>query len=338
MTWTYLYRLALRLLPAHLRQKHGAAMEALFARELERAREHGPLQSALVGTAGLWDAVRRSAYEQLRESHDADVDHSPPRLRRYAGSFATAFVALTGVLLASFATRQLPAMASHAATRGIVAEAILLAVPSIAALTIPMSVFVAVLWQLTRRDARGALAALARERNGVRRLAVPVIVGAVGVALLSFVVTAEIVPRSNARLEAVLAQGTTTPNDRMMTIGELRAAARSVRPSAEPMAIARATRYEVEIQKKLALPAACIVLALAAIAIALSVPRGGAVLVIVASLAVFSAYYVLIMTGETLADRLVISPFLAMWGPNLLLLGVAMLAVSARRNAIARAP
>jgi hypothetical protein len=66
MSWTRTYRFALHFLPAALRRKHGSAMEALFARELQRAREQGRLDGVLAGTAGVWDVVRRGAYEQVR--------------------------------------------------------------------------------------------------------------------------------------------------------------------------------------------------------------------------------------------------------------------------------
>ena len=367
MSWTSLYRLALQLLPTGLRRKHGLAMETLFARELIRARARGRLYGALAGAAGVWDVVRRGVYEQVRQSRDAasevrddrpqerwsmDVNGPKPAganlgephlpqpttrqlLRRHAISFATAVAALTALLLAIFATRQLPALHAPGTPSSALAEALLLAVPFTAALTIPMAVLVAVLWEFTRLGADGTLAAARRERSGVRSLVFPVLGAAAGVAALAFVVTAEIVPRANERLVAVLTGRSTGPTDRMMTIGELRAAARTVRPATEPLALARTARYEIEFQKKLALPAACVVLALFAIAIALSVPGGGAMLVAGASLAVFSAYYVLMITGESLANRLVISPFVGMWGANALLLAAALLAVSRPRAPLA---
>jgi lipopolysaccharide export system permease protein len=137
------------------------------------------------------------------------------------------------------------------------------------------------------------------------------------------------------RLVTVLTHRETAPSDRMMTISELRAAARSVRHDSEPTARARAARYEVEIQKKFALPAACVILALAAMAIALRVPRGGVGLIVGASVAVFGAYYVIFVTGETLANQLVISPIIAMWGANALVLAGALLALSTRRASLA---
>jgi lipopolysaccharide export LptBFGC system permease protein LptF len=39
----------------------------------------------------------------------------------------------------------------------------------------------------------------------------------------------------------------------------------------------------------------------------------------------------MLVTGETLANQLVISPFIAMWGANALLLTGALLAISKRR-------
>lgn len=42
----------------------------------------------------------------------------------------------------------------------------------------------------------------------------------------------------------------------------------------------------------------------------------------------FGAYYVILVVGETLVDRLVISPVVGMWGANLLLLVLAVVAAS----------
>lgn len=380
MSWTRAYRLTLHLLPAGLRRKHGPAMEALFARNLGRARERGRVHGALAGAAGVWDVVRRGAYEQLRPARDPAGEHhddrSPDRwnlgahgpqpaganfggphmpppttralLRRHAASFAVAFVALTASLLAVFASRRVPALSARGVPAGTIAEVLLLAVPFTAALTIPMAVLIAVLREFTRLEADGTLAAARRERRGVRRLVVPVLGAAAGVAALAFVVTAEIVPRANARLSAVLAGGAAAPSDRTMTIGELREAARTVRPDSGPVALARAAAYEVEVQKKLALPAACVVMALAGVALALRVPqgrvpqsrvsRGGAGLVLGASWAVFGAYYVLLVTGEDLADRLVVPPVVGMWGANALVLAAALLVVRRRRATLGLSP
>src|SRR6266581_2853747 len=86
----------------------------------------------------------------------------------------------------------------------------------------------------------------------------------------------------------------------------------------------RAAIYEVEIQKKLAISAACVIFALLGVPLAIRYPRGGVGLVIGTSLAVFSVYYVGLIGGEELGDRLIVPPFFAMWTPNLIFLIVSI--------------
>ena len=87
-------------------------------------------------------------------------------------------------------------------------------------------------------------------------------------------------------------------------------------------------RYDVEIQKKFALAFACIVFVMIGAPIALRFPRGGVGLVIGASVGIFALYYIGLVGGEALADRLIMGPFLAMWLTNLLFLGIAALLLS----------
>jgi len=86
----------------------------------------------------------------------------------------------------------------------------------------------------------------------------------------------------------------------------------------------RAAIYEVEIQKKLAISAACIIFALLGVPLAIRYPRGGVGLVIGTSLAVFSVYYVGLIGGEEFGDRLIVPPFFAMWTPNVIFLIVSI--------------
>jgi lipopolysaccharide export LptBFGC system permease protein LptF len=190
-------------------------------------------------------------------------------------------------------------------------------------MTIPMAVFFGVSWTFKRLGADGMLAAAQRERHGVRRLIAPVLGAAAGVALLALVANTQVLPRANARLAAVLSNGAPRQSDRTMTVGQLRAAARNARVTSP----AQAASFEVEIQKKYALAAACVVLALAAAAIALRFPRGGKALVAIASVVVFGTYYLATITGEGLADRGVVSPLVGMWMANALLFAAAWLVV-----------
>lgn len=85
-------------------------------------------------------------------------------------------------------------------------------------------------------------------------------------------------------------------------------------------------RYDVEIQKKFSLAAACIIFVLVGAPIALRFPRGGVGLVIGVSLFIFAVYYVGLIGGEELANRSIISAFWAMWSTNVLMtiVGVIM--------------
>jgi lipopolysaccharide export system permease protein len=86
--------------------------------------------------------------------------------------------------------------------------------------------------------------------------------------------------------------------------------------------------YEVEIQKKFALAAACFVFILLGAPIALRFPRGGVGLTIGVSLIVFALYYVGLIAGESLARRGIVPPFLSMWGANIIFTLVALILLS----------
>lgn len=86
--------------------------------------------------------------------------------------------------------------------------------------------------------------------------------------------------------------------------------------------------YEVEIQKKFALAAACFVFVLLGAPIALRFPRGGVGLTIGVSLIVFGLYYVGLIGGESLARRDFVPPFISMWGANLIFAALALYLLS----------
>lgn len=92
-------------------------------------------------------------------------------------------------------------------------------------------------------------------------------------------------------------------------------------------------RYDVEIQKKFSLAAACTIFVLIGAPIALRFPRGGVGLVIGVSFAIFGLYYVGLIGGETLADKAYLPPWLAMWAANIVLsIAGVMLAIRMGRE------
>ncbi len=87
----------------------------------------------------------------------------------------------------------------------------------------------------------------------------------------------------------------------------------------------RSARYAVEVHKKWAISLACISFVIIGIVLALRFPRGGIGLVIGGGLLVFSIHYVGLTAGESLADRAFVTPWAAMWTPNIVLTVVGVL-------------
>jgi lipopolysaccharide export system permease protein len=100
----------------------------------------------------------------------------------------------------------------------------------------------------------------------------------------------------------------------------------------------RADRYAVEVHKKWAISLACISFVIIGIVMALRFPRAGIGLVIGGGLAVFAIHYVGLTAGESLADRGHVSPWVAMWTPNIALtmLGVIGLVRVSRESGTTR--
>ena len=103
-------------------------------------------------------------------------------------------------------------------------------------------------------------------------------------------------------------------------------------------ALLDAAGFQVEIYKKYSLAVACLVFVLVGVPVALRFPRGGMGLVIGASCIIFGVYYIGLIGGEALADKRVVPPFPAMWGPNIImtLIGLVMFMRLNREQATAR--
>lgn len=96
--------------------------------------------------------------------------------------------------------------------------------------------------------------------------------------------------------------------------------------------------YDVEYHKKFAIPLASLCFVLIGMALALKFPRSGIGLVIGASLVIFLALYMLLIGGESLADRGIISAEVAMYAPVVVftLAGLAAVASANREMGTAR--
>ena len=87
------------------------------------------------------------------------------------------------------------------------------------------------------------------------------------------------------------------------------------------------TMLQVEVNKKFAIPTACLVFVLVGAPLGMVMRKGSFAASSGLSLAFFLLYWVFLIAGEDLADREIISPFVAMWSPNLILGGAALLLI-----------
>lgn len=79
-----------------------------------------------------------------------------------------------------------------------------------------------------------------------------------------------------------------------------------------------ADRYRVEIHKKYSIPAACIAFVLVGVPLGVRVRGSGPGIGTGISIGFFLIYWMCLIGGEKLADRGHLSPWLAMWAPNLI--------------------
>ncbi|MFC1550336.1 LptF/LptG family permease [Candidatus Neomarinimicrobiota bacterium] len=82
-------------------------------------------------------------------------------------------------------------------------------------------------------------------------------------------------------------------------------------------------RYGVEIHKKFSLPAACILFVILGAPLGVLARKGGFTISTSLSFGFFLIYYLLLIGGEEMADRNMVSPVIGMWAPNMLLLIIA---------------
>lgn len=81
----------------------------------------------------------------------------------------------------------------------------------------------------------------------------------------------------------------------------------------------REAQYTVEIQKKISTGVACFIFILIGAPLGIMARKGGIGTGILYSLAFFVIYWICLIGGENMADRLVISPYLAMWASNIII-------------------
>src|SRR5690554_698269 len=91
-------------------------------------------------------------------------------------------------------------------------------------------------------------------------------------------------------------------------------------------------RYEIEFHRKFALSFSIIILFFVGAPLDAIVKRGGFGAPVVIAALLFMIYFVLITIGDGMAENNVLSPFLGMWGPNILLSPIAGLLMISAAN------
>jgi len=120
---------------------------------------------------------------------------------------------------------------------------------------------------------------------------------------------------------------------REMSFRELMEQARWAQYSHDPDARETYWAAKVEMNKMFAIPFACIVFGILGLPLGITNRRGGKSSGFSLSIAIILIYYVLINNGEHLADTGKISPAVAMWAPNLVLLAIGIyLLIRANRD------
>lgn len=87
----------------------------------------------------------------------------------------------------------------------------------------------------------------------------------------------------------------------------------------------RAAQYMVEVHKKISIPIGCIIFVMLGAPLGLLTRKGNIGFNAVISTILFTYYWMGIIQGEKLADRMIISPFMGMWFANITLLVVGII-------------
>lgn len=81
----------------------------------------------------------------------------------------------------------------------------------------------------------------------------------------------------------------------------------------------RIAEYMVEVHKKFSIPFACVIFVLLGAPIGMMTRKGNIGFAAIISAVLLTFYFIMVIQGEKWADRLFISPFIGMWGINILL-------------------
>jgi lipopolysaccharide export system permease protein len=124
-------------------------------------------------------------------------------LREHLGPFTFALTALTSLMLLNFISRQFGELVGKGLPWSVIGEFFLLSIPFTVALTVPMSVLVAVLYAFSRLSAENEVTALRASGVSPWRLVGPAIVGGVMMSAGLLWFNDQVLPRANHQLKSL---------------------------------------------------------------------------------------------------------------------------------------
>lgn len=124
-------------------------------------------------------------------------------LKEHFGPFTFALTALTSLMLLNFISRQFGELVGKGLPWSVIGEFFLLSIPFTVALTVPMSVLVAVLYAFSRLAAENEITALKASGVSPWRLVGPAIGGGVVMSILLLAFNDQVLPRANHQLKSL---------------------------------------------------------------------------------------------------------------------------------------
>ena len=124
-------------------------------------------------------------------------------LREHVGPFTFALTALTSLMILNFISRQFGELVGKGLPASVIAEFFGLSIPFTVALTLPMSVLVAVLYAFSRLAAENEVTALKASGVSPWRLVMPALAWGAVMSLFLLAFNDQVLPRANFQLKTL---------------------------------------------------------------------------------------------------------------------------------------
>jgi len=122
-------------------------------------------------------------------------------LKEHVGPFLFAATALTSLMLLQYIARRFGDLVGKGLGWQVITEFFVLSLPFTIAMTMPMAVLVAVLYAFSRLASENEITALKAGGVSMRRLLIPVLIAATGLAFVMLAFNDQVLPRANHQLQ-----------------------------------------------------------------------------------------------------------------------------------------